>query len=98
LSFSARTHLFSISVYLHLQVRAMCAKEGFAMPPVGLTDREIACLRLVAKGFTDGKIGSELGISHTTAHEFVEKAKYRLKVRSRAELAAIATALGIVSL
>jgi DNA-binding CsgD family transcriptional regulator len=98
LSFEARAYLCAISVYLHMQVRTMVATDGFAVPPVGLTDREIACLRLVAEGFTDAKIGLELGISHTTAHEFVEKAKHRLKVRSRAELAAITTALGIVSL
>jgi LuxR family transcriptional regulator, quorum-sensing system regulator BjaR1 len=98
LPFEALAYLCSISVFLHIHVRAMVAHAGFAQPPMGLTDREIICLRLVAKGLTDSQIGTEMGVSRSTAHEFVEKAKHRLNVKTRTELVAIATALGIIAL
>lgn len=97
LSTDARAYLCTISIFLHQHVRSLVSEAGFAMPPMGLTEREIACLRLVARGLTDASIGEQLGVSQSTAHEFVEKAKHRLKVRSRGELMALATALGIIA-
>ena len=91
-------YLTLISICLHSHARTLLAREGFAVPPAGLTDREIACLRLVARGFSDKAIATDLGIAVSTAHEFVEKAKYRLKVKSRPELIAIAVSLGIIDL
>ena len=73
-------------------------RDGFALAPAGLTDRELACVRLAAKGMSDAAIASELGIAQSTAHEFIEKAKKRMTVRTRAELAALATALGIAEI
>lgn len=72
--------------------------QGSPCRLLGLTDREIACLRLVARGLTDGAIASALGIATSTAHEFVEKAKRRFKTRTRAELVAVAVALGIIDI
>ena len=60
------------------------------VPPAGLSEREIAATRLVATGMSDAQIAAELGVARSTAHEFVEKAKRRLKVRNRAELIAVA--------
>ena len=94
----ARAFLCLISVCLHAHVRSLVAREGFAVPPVGLTAREIEALRLVARGRSDRQIAVALGVAHTTAHEFVEKAKRRLKTHSRAELVAVATALGIIDI
>jgi DNA-binding CsgD family transcriptional regulator len=94
----ARAYLCMIAICLQGHVRALVPKHGFAAPPAGLTDREIACLRLVAQGKPDAQIGDILGISRTTAHEFVEKAKHRLKVKSRAELVGLAVALGIIDI
>ena len=91
-------YLTLISICLHSHTRTLVAREGFAAPPAGLTPREVACLRLVARGLPDRAIAAELGIAVSTAHEFVEKAKRRLKVKSRPELAAVAVALGIVDL
>lgn len=94
----ARGYLTLISTALHHHCRSLAPREGFAMPPVGLTDREIAAIRHVANGLSDAEIGAAMGIAKTTAHEFVEKAKSKLKARNRAELAAIAVALGVIDL
>jgi DNA-binding CsgD family transcriptional regulator len=91
-----RGHLTLISICLHSYVRTLVCQHGFAVPPAGLTEREIASIRLVALGRADADIAGELGIAVSTAHEFVEKAKHRLHVRSRAELASVATAIGLV--
>ena len=88
--------LTMISICLHGHVRTLVAREKFAVPPVGLTDREIESIRLVARGFADSGIAAELGVARSTSHEFVEKAKRRLKARSRGEMIAIAVALGII--
>ena len=80
----------------HERLRNLAPKYGFAMPPVGLTRREIDCLQLIARGTTDRDIGRKLGISQTTAHEHCETAKKKLKVSTRAEAVAIAVSLAIV--
>jgi LuxR family quorum-sensing system transcriptional regulator CciR len=91
-----RAFLIMISYSLHAHVRTMTAKEGFAAPPAGLTEREIAAMRLVAEGRSDTGIAAAMGVAPSTAHEFVEKAKRRLNAGSRAELAAIGVAMGII--
>jgi LuxR family transcriptional regulator, quorum-sensing system regulator BjaR1 len=93
-----RAFLTLISICLHTYVRTLVGRHGFAIPPVGLSNREIEALRLVALGQSDASIGKALGIASSTAHEHVEKAKRKLKVQSRAELAALAASLGIVDL
>jgi DNA-binding CsgD family transcriptional regulator len=88
--------LMGLCLYTH--VRSLIARAGCALPPAGLTPREIECVALVAKGRSDQRIGETLGIATSTAHEYVEKAKRKLSARSRAELIAIAVALAIVDL
>jgi DNA-binding CsgD family transcriptional regulator len=56
----------------------------------------VECVRLVAQGLSDNAIARTLAIAPSTAHEFVEKAKLRLKTRTRVEMVAIAAALGII--
>jgi DNA-binding CsgD family transcriptional regulator len=94
----AQAHLSLISMGLHICAKSLVAREPFAIQPAGLTEREIACVRLVAKGKTDAAIAESLGVSRSTAHEFIEKAKRRLKAHTRMEMTAIAVALGIVDL
>lgn len=94
----ARAFISLISLTLHTHVRTLAAREGFALPPAGLTAREIQCIRLVAQGVADKAIAATLGIAASTAHEFVEKAKRKLKAKSRAELIAVSVALGIVDI
>jgi LuxR family quorum sensing-dependent transcriptional regulator len=93
-----RDYLCLIAVCLHTHVRTLVAGHGFALPPMGLTEREIASLRLVARGKSDPAIAKELGVAVSTAHEFVEKAKRRLKARTRAELVATAVSFGIIDI
>ncbi|UAJ09624.1 helix-turn-helix transcriptional regulator [Glacieibacterium megasporae] len=93
-----RAYLCLIATCLQSYVRTLVAKHGFAMPPMGLTEREIASLRLVARGKSDAAIASELGVAVSTAHEFVEKAKRRLKARTRAEMVATAASFGIIDI
>lgn len=93
-----RAYLCLISTCLHSHVRTLVARCGFALPPMGLTEREISSLRLVARGKSDAAIASELGVAVSTAHEFVEKAKRRLKARTRAEMVATATSFGIIDI
>jgi LuxR family transcriptional regulator, quorum-sensing system regulator BjaR1 len=94
----ARAYLTLVSIGLHVCARSLVAREPFAIRPAGLTDREIECVRLVAKGKSDADVAETLGVSRSTAHEFIEKAKRRLKAHTRMEMTAIAVALGIVDL
>jgi len=87
-----------IAVLLAAHVRTLAPVQGFAQPPMGLTDREIFSLRLVASGLPDAQIGARMGVSSSTAHEFVEKAKRRMNAKSRAEMVAIAVAMGIIDI
>jgi DNA-binding CsgD family transcriptional regulator len=91
-----RAFLCLISICLHSHVRTLVTRQGFATPPAGLTAREVECVRLVAQGLSDNAIARALAIAPSTAHEFVEKAKHRLKTRTRVEMVAIAAALGII--
>jgi DNA-binding CsgD family transcriptional regulator len=93
-----RDYLTLISICLHNHVRTLVGRHGFASPPAGLTPREIDALRLVVLGMSDSAMGRALGIASSTAHEFVEKAKRKMNVRSRAELAALAVSLAIVNI
>ncbi|HTP38133.1 MAG TPA: autoinducer binding domain-containing protein [Steroidobacteraceae bacterium] len=93
-----RSYLTLISFGFQLHVRALVAQQGFAAPPAGLSPREIECLRLVARGEPDLRVAAALGVARSTAHGFVESAKRRLQVHTRAEMIAVAVALGIVDL
>ena len=58
--------------------------------PYGLTDRELAVLRLLAAGQTNTQIGAELHISPTTARVHVSNILRKLGVTSRVQAAALA--------
>ena len=62
----------------------------------GLTARELDCLPLVSKGFSDREIAAALHISVSTAHEHVENARKRFEAANRAELVAAAVSLGVI--
>jgi DNA-binding CsgD family transcriptional regulator len=79
------------------RLRNLAPKHGFAIPPLGLTKREIDCLRLIARGATDRAVGKKLGISQSTAHEHFETAKKKLKASTRAEAIAVAVSLAVVA-
>jgi DNA-binding CsgD family transcriptional regulator len=93
-----RRIMIPLCLALHSVAAPLARKDGFPLPPAGLTPREIDVLKLVVRGYTDARIAAELGIATATAHEHVERAKRRLGTRSRAELAAVAVAFGIVAM
>jgi len=70
--------------------------RAFPVAPAGLSNREIDCLRLVARGHSDRQIAAILGIAQSTAHQHVESARKRLKAQSRAQMAARAVSFGII--
>jgi LuxR family quorum-sensing system transcriptional regulator CciR len=89
--------LAMLSYCFHERLRNLAPRFGFALPPAGLTKREIETLRLIALGATDREVGRKLGISPSTAHEHFENAKAKLKVSTRAEAIALAVSLAIVA-
>jgi DNA-binding CsgD family transcriptional regulator/tetratricopeptide (TPR) repeat protein len=65
-------------------------------PPLGLTEREVEVLRLVAAGLTNREIGERLYISPKTASVHVSAILGKLGVDGRLEAALVAQQLGLV--
>jgi DNA-binding NarL/FixJ family response regulator len=65
-------------------------------PPLGLTEREVEVLRLVAAGLTNREIGERLFISPKTASVHVSAILGKLGVDGRLEAALVAQQLGLV--
>ena len=78
------------------QVRTLAPHEGFPAPPLGLTERERECLKLIAAGLSDRKIGERLGISETTARSYFENARVKLKAQTRPQAIAEAMVWGVI--
>jgi DNA-binding NarL/FixJ family response regulator len=51
--------------------------------PAGLTEREVAVLRLVAQGLTDGQVADQLVISRRTVNAHLRSIYSKLEVTSR---------------
>jgi len=64
--------------------------------PYGLTDRELAVLRLLAVGRTNAQIGAELYISPKTAGVHVSNILRKLGVSGRVQAAALAERAGLL--
>ncbi len=73
------------------------AGSSDAIEQLGLTERELAVLELVAEGKTNRQIGEALFISDKTASVHVSRILAKLDVSSRLEAATAAQRLGIVS-
>ena len=91
-----RSFLSLLSILLHHRARHLAPKARLPIPPMGLTARELDCLSLIARGMSDRDIGQELGISASTAHEYVEGAKRKMLVKTRAAAVGIATGFGLL--
>jgi DNA-binding NarL/FixJ family response regulator len=63
------------------------ANEDSPAPRRALSDRELAILRLVARGHTDDEIGRELFISPRTVQNHLARIRDKTGTRRRAELA-----------
>jgi DNA-binding NarL/FixJ family response regulator len=68
---------------------------GVAIDGLGLTDRELEVLRLVADGRTNRQIGEQLFITPKTASVHVSRILMKLGAANRAEAAAAAHRLGL---
>ena len=84
-----------MALCLHEQARHIGPSLGVVLALSALSLRELDALRLVARGHSDKQIAAMLGIAQSTAQEHVEAAKSKLKVRNRAEAAAVAVSLGL---
>ena len=91
-----RAPLAVISHLLLSHARRVAAFEDFAMPPMGLSRRQIEALRLVCMGCSDSEIAAALKIAKPTAHAHVEQARRRLVARNRAHMAALSVGFGLV--
>ena len=67
-----------------------------ASPVAGLTVREVEVLRLIAHGYTNAQIGSELYISPKTASVHVSRVIAKLAVANRTEAARVAHLMRLV--
>ena len=65
-------------------------------PGASLTEREIAVLRLAAKGYTNKAIGAQLDISDRTVQGHLAKVYDKLHAASRTEAVMRAVSLGLV--
>jgi DNA-binding CsgD family transcriptional regulator/tetratricopeptide (TPR) repeat protein len=72
------------------------APQAQAPAPYGLTNRELAVLRLLAAGRTNAQIGAELYISPKTAGVHVSNILRKLGVSGRVQAAALAERAGLL--
>lgn len=91
-----KRQLEAVCLIFHERLRYIVPKEGFRIPPAGLTPREIDCIKLIAAGLSDIRAGERLGIKGSTVHEHTERAKMKLQAGNRAELVALAAGFGII--
>ncbi len=76
--------------------RRLAPGHGADVPLARLSPRERDTLRLMVGGHSDRQIAELLGISVSTAREYVENARRKLQARNRAQAASLAVALGLV--
>jgi DNA-binding CsgD family transcriptional regulator len=61
-----------------------------------LSPRERDCMSFAAQGLSDAQIADKLGITTSTAHFYIEQAKRKLGVRTRAQAVAHLIAAGVL--
>lgn len=74
--------------------REVLAPRGIG--PTGLTDRELAVLRLVADGHDTGEIASQLAYSERTIKNIIHDLTTRLNLRNRSHAVAYAVKAGLI--
>jgi DNA-binding NarL/FixJ family response regulator len=72
-------------------------RGGRPMPcPVALTERERSVIRLIARGYSNCEVASELGLSESTVKTHVSRMLGKLQLRRRTQLAVFARDIGVV--
>ena len=61
----------------------------------GFSPREVDCLSLLVRGYTDREIARDLAITHATVRFHLDSARRKASARSRTHLAALAVSLGV---
>jgi DNA-binding CsgD family transcriptional regulator len=89
-----RDALQMASLFAHQRCRELGGQSGASSVSTPLTPREVECLRWVLKGKSDTDIAGILGISHTTVHFHIERAKKKLGVKTRTQATASVVSLG----
>jgi DNA-binding CsgD family transcriptional regulator len=62
--------------------------------PPAFSPREMDCVALLVRGYTDEEIATGLAITHATVRFHLDGARRKAGARSRTHLAALAVALG----
>jgi two-component system response regulator NreC len=84
-------------VYVNPSLAAGVAREPAASgPPDGLTEREVEVLRLIALGYTNTEIASQLHLSVRTIESHRAHIQYKIRRTSRSELVHYAFEYGLV--
>lgn len=79
-------------------IRASSLDAGSPAPRQSrLTERQLECVLLVARGKSDADIAQLLGISRETVHQHVETAKQRLGIATRTQLVSRALFDGLIT-
>jgi NarL family two-component system response regulator LiaR len=76
----------------------LAGSGGASIPETPLTEREIAVLKLVAKGYSNQEIARELNISERTAGTHVSNILDKLHLANRTQAALYALRQGLASL
>lgn len=98
LSMSDRASLQTVGFYAHERMRELHGEGGETRPArKALSEREVAAVKLMAAGRTDKDIAAELGTAERTALYYIQSARRKLGCQTRAQLAAEAIRLGIIS-
>ncbi|MFJ9076722.1 response regulator [Streptomyces sp. NPDC102278] len=86
-----------ISPQITVRLLSRLTQEGPVPPraPHPLTEREVEIVRLVARGYTNAEIGSELFISAGTAKTHIANVQGKLRVRNRVGIASWAWEHGV---
>ncbi|HEY1753304.1 MAG TPA: helix-turn-helix transcriptional regulator [Caulobacteraceae bacterium] len=82
-----------------LRALQLVAEDGARLaelrPQPRFSPRELDCVRLLVRGFTDEQMAARLAISHATVRFHLDGARRKAAARSRTHLAALAVAQGV---
>ncbi|ACB96542.1 helix-turn-helix transcriptional regulator [Beijerinckia indica] len=80
------------------RAHALVTADAGIFTPVHLSPRQVDCVALLAKGYSDFEIARQLGISPETVREYITKARRSYGVKRRFQLAILAVRDGYLDL